>query len=166
MSTRRLLLGLTILGATLFAAGAGAHATRVESESLVDQLLDASGITRQLEQIEPGIRRELSQGAEPAERRFAPGAELELDESLLTGESLAVARRSGDAVYSGTLVVRGQARGEVFATGPRSELGRIGVSLASLDSGKTSLQLETARIVKRVALFALEIGRASCRERV
>ena len=94
----------------------------------------------------------------PADAHLAPGAELELDESLLTGESLAVARRSGDAVYSGTLVVRGQARGEVFATGPRSELGRIGVSLASLDSGKTSLQLETARIVKRVALFALALS--------
>ncbi len=67
MPTRRLLLGLTSLGVALLAGGAGAHATRVESESLVDQLLDASGITRQLEQVEPGIRRELSQGAEPAE---------------------------------------------------------------------------------------------------
>jgi Ca2+-transporting ATPase len=79
----------------------------------------------------------------PADAQLAPGAALMLDESLLTGESLAVEKGGGDAVFSGTLVVKGQARAEVFATGPRSELGRIGVSLATLESGKTALELET-----------------------
>ena len=96
----------------------------------------------------------------PADARLAAGAELELDESLLTGESLAVTKRGGEAAYSGTLVVRGQARAEVFATGPRSELGRIGVSLAALESGKTTLERETARIVKLVALAALALSAA------
>src|SRR5262249_28171666 len=64
----------------------------------------------------------------------------------------------GDPVYSGTLVVKGQARAEVFATGPRSELGRIGVSLAALESGKTAPELETARIVKLVALAAVGLS--------
>jgi Ca2+-transporting ATPase len=94
----------------------------------------------------------------PADAHLAQGAEMTLDESLLTGESLAVAKRAGDAVFSGTLVVKGQARAEVFATGFRSELGRIGVSLAALESGKTSLELETARIVKLVALFAAALS--------
>jgi Ca2+-transporting ATPase len=42
----------------------------------------------------------------------------------------------------------------VFATGARSELGRIGVSLATLEPEKTSLERETARLVKLVAAFA------------
>jgi P-type Ca2+ transporter type 2C len=96
----------------------------------------------------------------PADAHLVPGAALMLDESLLTGESLAVEKGGGDAVFSGTLVVKGQARGQVFATGPRSELGRIGVSLATLESGKTSLELETARIVKLVAAVAVALSLA------
>jgi P-type Ca2+ transporter type 2C len=99
-------------------------------------------------------------GRVPADARLAPGAGVELDESLLTGESLPVAKRAGEAVFSGTLVVRGQGRAQVFATGAKSELGRIGVSLAALEPGKTSLELETARIVKLVALFAIGLSLA------
>jgi Ca2+-transporting ATPase len=96
----------------------------------------------------------------PADARLAAGADLTLDESLLTGESLPVARRAGEQVFSGTLVVKGQGRAEVFATGVRSELGRIGVSLATLDAGKTALESETARIVKLVATYALALSAA------
>jgi Ca2+-transporting ATPase len=94
----------------------------------------------------------------PADARLLAGAELMVDESLLTGESLAVAKAADAEVFSGTLVVKGQGRAEVFATGSRSELGRIGVSLATLDSGKTGLERETARIVKLVAAFALALS--------
>ncbi len=96
----------------------------------------------------------------PADARLLAGAELMLDESLLTGESLAVAKAADAEVFSGTLVVKGQGRAEVFATGLKSELGRIGVSLAALDSGKTGLERETARIVKLVAAFALVLSGA------
>src|SRR6185503_21057306 len=91
----------------------------------------------------------------PADARLGEGADLMLDESLLTGESLPVARRAADAVFSGTLVVKGQGRAAVFATGAGSELGRIGVSLAGLDGGKTSLERETGRIVKLIAAAAI-----------
>jgi Ca2+-transporting ATPase len=94
----------------------------------------------------------------PADAQLAPGAELTVDESLLTGESLPVARRGGEAVFSGTLVVKGHGRAQVFATGLKSELGRIGVSLAELRESKTSLELETARIVKLVAVFAIGLS--------
>ncbi len=91
----------------------------------------------------------------PADARLVTANDLFLDESLLTGESLPVDKRPDMPVYSGTLVVRGHGRAMVTATGPRTEFGRIGQSLASLDVGKTTLQRETARIVTGVAAFAL-----------
>ena len=94
----------------------------------------------------------------PADARLVAATDLALDESLLTGESLPVDKRAGDAVFSGTLIVKGHARALVSATGPRSELGRIGASLATLEAGKTSLETETARIVRLVAVFALALS--------
>ena len=96
----------------------------------------------------------------PADASLARAQDLALDESLLTGESLAVDKRAGDAIFSGTLVVKGQGWAQVSATGPRSELGRIGASLATLEAGKTSLEMETARIVRIIAAFALVLSAA------
>jgi P-type Ca2+ transporter type 2C len=96
----------------------------------------------------------------PADAKLLAATDLCADESLLTGESLPVDKHAGDAVYSGTLITRGQGRAEVTATGPRSEFGRIGASLATLDPGKTSLERETARIVRVVAAFAVLLSLA------
>jgi P-type Ca2+ transporter type 2C len=105
----------------------------------------------------------------PADGVLLESAHLEVDESLLTGESVPVrkrvvarpaagARPGGDDqpfVYAGTLVVRGSGLAEVLATGPRSEMGRIGTSLSTLDTGHTPLQDEISRMVKVVATAGL-----------
>ena len=79
---------------------------------------------------------------------------LEVDESLLTGESVPVSKPNRSQVSSGTLVVRGFGTAEVTATGPRSELGRIGASLAALETSKTSIERETSLIVRYIAAVA------------
>ncbi len=86
---------------------------------------------------------------------------LMVDESLLTGESLPVEKNVSTAdvresrVFSGTLVIKGQGRAEVAATGSRTEMGRIGVSLATIETGKTALQIETGRVVRFIAIIAI-----------
>ena len=109
----------------------------------------------------------------PADLELLAASNLMVDESLLTGESVPVdklavvdvasagaAQPLGDPtkVYSGTLVTQGTARGVVIATGPGSALGRIGQSLAALDSEATPVQRETQSIVKRVALAGLALA--------
>ena len=103
-----------------------------------------------------------------ADATLHEASDLQIDESLLSGESLPVTkvalaaaaasvdhRPGGDAqpfVYSGSLVVRGSGMAVVDATGPCSEIGKIGASLAMLDTKAPRLQTETARIVKLCAI--------------
>ncbi len=95
--------------------------------------------------------------------------DLQADESLLTGESAPVRKRvgagAGDAVkpggddlpvvFSGTLLVRGHGLAEVRATGPRSEIGKIGQALSAIDSAPPRLTQETRRLVRVFALCGL-----------
>jgi len=59
----------------------------------------------------------------PADCTIRDGT-VEVDQSFLTGESAAVLRSTGETIYSGSTVHRGEAIGAVTATGPRSFFGR------------------------------------------
>jgi Ca2+-transporting ATPase len=92
---------------------------------------------------------------------------LQVDESLLTGEALAVAKVSPDAlpadptlteVYSGTLIVSGHGIGTVTATGARSSIGQIGASLQTLTSEPSPLQRQSTRLATRFALMGLVLS--------
>ncbi|RWH81300.1 MAG: cation-translocating P-type ATPase [Mesorhizobium sp.] len=110
----------------------------------------------------------------PADMLLIQSADLQTDESLLTGESVPVRkiagkdgqlpaerRPGGDDLpfaFSGSLVVRGSGVGEVLATGPRSQIGAIGQSLSSMKTEAPRLQRQTKRLV---GIFALVGGAVS-----
>jgi len=105
----------------------------------------------------------------PADAVLLESHDLQADESTLTGESVPVRkiarddrtepgphRPGGDDlpfVFSGSLVVRGSGMAEVTATGTRSEIGRIGQSLATLETEPPRLQAQTRRLVRLFAVF-------------
>lgn len=60
----------------------------------------------------------------PADLKLLDGAFLSVDQSALTGESLPVDRKTGAAVYSGSIARQGEMTGVVYATGPDTYLGR------------------------------------------
>ncbi|MBJ7415125.1 MAG: cation-translocating P-type ATPase [Niveispirillum sp.] len=105
----------------------------------------------------------------PADGQLIEAATLEVDESLLTGESLPVRKRVGGAdvadarpggddtplVWSGSLVVRGSGLARIVATGSRTEIGRIGKSLNMVESAPTPLQIQTRRLVRLFAVLGL-----------
>jgi H+-transporting ATPase len=52
------------------------------------------------------------------------GAELEVDQSTLTGESLPILEKLGEILYSGSIIRKGEANGVVISTGPRTFFGK------------------------------------------
>lgn len=107
----------------------------------------------------------------PADAFIIENEQLNVDESLLTGESVPVRKRVWDGkesapqpggedlpcVYSGTLVVSGRCIAQVYATGAKTELGKIGKSLEGLQEEKTKLSRDTTKLVKNFALLGLII---------
>jgi Ca2+-transporting ATPase len=108
----------------------------------------------------------------PADATLLAAHNLLIDESLLTGEPVPVrktaaigappaGRPGGDDlpyVYSGSLVVAGHGRAEVTATAARSEIGKIGAALTTLEREPPRLQAETRRLVKRFAAVSLGLS--------
>ena len=87
----------------------------------------------------------------PADLRLLEVHELQVNESMLTGESLPVSKQTApvaveegladrtNMAYSGTLVTYGQATGLVVATGSQTELGRISQLLETTETLTTPL---------------------------
>jgi Ca2+-transporting ATPase len=94
----------------------------------------------------------------PADGQLTISHDLKLDESLVTGESLPIARQAGEPVLSATLVVRGQGVAETQATGARSRIGQIGQSLGEIQHAAPVLQRQTRRLVRLVG----GVGLACC----
>lgn len=100
----------------------------------------------------------------PADMYLIHAFDLWINESTLNGESELVSAdtvESGhikNVVYSGTYVVRGEARGLVFATGKESRYGTIAALTQSVEAGESHLQKEIAHISKLIALTSLVIA--------
>jgi P-type Ca2+ transporter type 2C len=106
----------------------------------------------------------------PADLRLNETWALEIDESVLTGESLPVTKDASAVVhedaalsdqpglaYSGTVVTRGSGRGIVIGTGPRTAVGQIAERLQERQP-RTPLQLELARLTARLGSIAVFVA--------
>lgn len=118
------------------------------------------------EQLVPGDIVLLESGDRiPADIRLWTNHDLQVDESLLTGESQAVAKDGAqnvpeesviaeriNMVFAGTLVARGRGRGIVVGTALNTELGRIAEAVLGRPGAKAPLLVRMERFTHRVAI--------------
>lgn len=111
-----------------------------------------------------------------ADALLIEASDLQVDESLLTGESVPVRklpqsagepespqRAGGEGqpfVYSGSLVTRGTGIACTVATGALTEIGKIGTTLATMTPEAPRLRAETTRIVRLFALGGVAVALA------
>ncbi len=106
----------------------------------------------------------------PADLRLIKTAQLKVDESALTGESVTVDKHTdvlqgtehalGDRLnmaFKGTTATHGRGHGLVVATGMATELGKVAGLLDQNNKRSTPLQLRLAAFGKRIAIAVLAI---------
>ena len=82
----------------------------------------------------------------PADARLLDGDPVEVDQSALTGESLPAERKSGEAVFSGSIIRQGEIGALVYATGEKTYFG------------KTAQLVQEAHTVSHFQKAVLKIG--------
>jgi Ca2+-transporting ATPase len=109
----------------------------------------------------------------PADSVLISGTDVRVDESLLTGESVPVRKQAAESLpvpittpggedssqlFSGTLLVRGSGLALVVATGPRTEIGKIGRTMQAIEAEVPRLQVQTRRLVLIFAAIGLGLS--------
>lgn len=113
---------------------------------------DALWKTVPASELVPGDLIKLSLGAiVGADVRLTSG-EVLLDQSMLTGESLPVEGAPGLTTYAGAFVRRGEAVGEIIATGARTKFGCT-AELVRTAHSVSSQQKAVLRVVRNLAIF-------------
>ena len=108
---------------------------------------DGKWITPPARELVPGDAIRLRLGdIVPADARLLDGDEVSVDQAALTGESLPKTCKSGDAVFSGSIIRRGEIGALVYATGGKTYFG------------KTAELVETAVTVSHFQKAVLKIG--------
>ncbi|MBQ2824355.1 MAG: cation-translocating P-type ATPase [Oscillospiraceae bacterium] len=105
----------------------------------------------------------------PADAAVLEAKGLLAEESILTGESAAVAKSAGspddtdnsigraNILYSGTVITKGTAEARIIATGLSTQMGKISGMLKEIDEELTPLQKRLAELGKIVALICVAV---------
>ncbi|MEM4625733.1 MAG: calcium-translocating P-type ATPase, PMCA-type, partial [Candidatus Pacearchaeota archaeon] len=91
----------------------------------------------------------------PADATILEGS-LEVDESPLTGESRTLKKKEGENIFSGCHVFVGKAIAKVFATGMKTEIGKIAKEMQEMKEEETPFQKELTRFTK--VIVSIMIG--------
>jgi H+-transporting ATPase len=128
-------------------AGNEIAALRAKLATKARALRDGKWATPKVAELVPGdVIRLLLGDIVPADARLLAGDPVQVDQSALTGESLPATRKPGEAVFSGSIIQRGETDAMVYATG------------ANTYFGKTAELVQDAHTVSHFQRAVLRIG--------
>lgn len=119
-----------------------------------------NGVARYISSIDlvPGDIIILHEGDRiPADGTVIDCKDFFADESIVTGESVAIEKQTEDKIFSGTLAVRGEATALITETGNNSTVGKIGTSLKEITDERTLLQKRMTKLGQTLSVIALII---------
>jgi cation-transporting ATPase E len=94
----------------------------------------------------------------PVDAAVTVSASLEIDESLLTGESDAVVKQPGDDVRSGSIVVAGQGRAQVTAVGAKTYAAQLAAEAQRSKLIHSELVSGTNRLLRWISVVMLVVA--------
>jgi H+-transporting ATPase len=89
----------------------------------------------------------------PADAKLLEGDPVQVDQSALTGESLPVEHKSGDAVFSGSVIKQGEIDAIVYATGKATYYGKTAELVKSVET-RSHLQRAVIKIADYLLIIA------------
>ncbi|HLL60612.1 MAG TPA: HAD-IC family P-type ATPase, partial [Candidatus Nitrosocosmicus sp.] len=101
--------------------------------------------------IEEGVRI-------PADGKVIESINLEINESSLTGESLAVSKSISDQVFMGTIVSKGRGYLEITKTGMETKFGEIAAHLSGIEIKRTPLQIKIASLSRIIGIVGIALA--------
>jgi Ca2+-transporting ATPase len=108
------------------------------------------------EKVVPGDVLVFTQGTRiAADCKLEVAYDIQVDESVLTGESFPKEKKVGDDVFAGTLIAAGEGKGVTYATGKSTRFGKISALAQRIKPPRTPLQLAMKSLSKTLALVAL-----------
>lgn len=90
----------------------------------------------------------------PADARLLEGDPVQVDQSALTGESLPVEHKSGDAVFSGSILKQGEIDAMVYGTGDNTYYGKT-TQLVQTARTRSHLQIAVLKIADYLLVIAI-----------
>jgi P-type Ca2+ transporter type 2C len=106
----------------------------------------------------------------PADARLFEVVNLEVDEAMLTGESLSVRKtveslegelptaERTNLVYGGAIVTNGRGRAVIYATGAQTEMGKIATLIQETEKVDSPLQKQTLDLGKKLGILAVSVA--------
>lgn len=94
----------------------------------------------------------------PADGTILTNHGVEVDEAILTGESLPVVKTANDQLFSGTLIIKGNTHMKVMAIGKDTRFGQIAQTLGDIKTDQTPLQKRLDGLAKMLSLIILVVA--------
>jgi Ca2+-transporting ATPase len=94
----------------------------------------------------------------PADAKVVETMNLEVNESALTGESMAILKIINDKVFSGTIVAKGRGLIKIEKTGDKTKFGQIAGSLMSIEDDNTPLQKKLANLTRFIGIGGIVLS--------